>query len=99
MYLTAVIYLYSRFVVGWSLSNTMEAEWCQELIKTAIEIHGKPEILNTDQGAQYPSDIFSKYVKRFIKVSFVLLNHTVCIINFKFLFRIIVIWKLILRFF
>jgi len=62
MYLTAVIDLYSRFVVGWSLSNTMEAEWCQELIKTAIEIHGKPEILNTDQGAQYTSDIFSKYV-------------------------------------
>lgn len=62
MYLTAVIDLYSRFVVGWSLSNTMEAEWCQELIKTAIERHGKPKILNTDQGAQYTSDIFSKYV-------------------------------------
>lgn len=59
MYLTAVIDLYSRYVLGWSLSNTMEAEWCWEMIQTAIFNHGKPEILNTDQGAQYTSDLFS----------------------------------------
>ena len=62
MYLTAIIDLYSRFVVGWSLSNMMEAEWCQELVQTAIEKYGKPEIINTDQGAQYTSNIFSNYV-------------------------------------
>ena len=62
MYLTAIIDLYSRFVVGWSLSNTMESEWCQELVQTAIEKYGKPEIINTDQGAQYTSNIFSNYV-------------------------------------
>jgi len=62
MYLTAVIDLYSRYVLHWSLSNTMEAEWCKELIKEAVEIHGQPEILNTDQGAQYTSDVFSQYV-------------------------------------
>lgn len=62
MYLTAIIDLYSRYVLNWSLSNTMEAEWCQELIEEAIWMHGKPHILNTDQGAQYTSEVFSKYV-------------------------------------
>jgi putative transposase len=62
MYLTAVIDLFSRYVVGWSLSNTMEAQWCQQLIEAAVKRYGKPEILNTDQGAQYTSDVFSQYV-------------------------------------
>jgi len=62
MYLTAVIDLYSRYVLNWSLSNTMEAEWCRKLIEEAISLHGKPEILNTDQGAQYTSEEFSGYV-------------------------------------
>ena len=62
LYLTAVIDLYSRYVLHWSLSNTMEAQWCQQLIKEAIEIHGKSEIINTDQGSQYTSDVFSEYV-------------------------------------
>lgn len=70
MYLTAVIDLYSRYVVHWSLSNTMEAEWCTDLIREAIALHGCPEILNTDQGAQYTSDVFSQYVlSRGIKLS------------------------------
>ena len=62
MYLTAVVDLYSRFALCWSLSNTMEAEWCQELIERAVKEYGQPEILNTDQGAQYTSDVFSQYV-------------------------------------
>jgi len=70
MYLTAVIGLYSRYVLSWSLSNTMEAEWCRQMIQGAVDQHGKPEILNTDQslpcilvgGAQYTSDVFSHYV-------------------------------------
>ena len=62
MYLTAVIDLYSRFTLGWSLSNTMEAEWCTSLIETAIIDHGKPLILNTDQGSQYTSKVFSNFV-------------------------------------
>jgi len=62
MYLTAVIDLYSRYVLNWSLSNTMEAQWCCELIEDAVEKYGKPEILNTDQGSQYTSDLFSQYV-------------------------------------
>ncbi len=62
MYLTAVIDLYSRYVTAWSLSNTMEAGWCCQLICDAVERHGKPDILNTDQGAQYTSELFSQYV-------------------------------------
>jgi len=42
MYLTAVIDLYSRYVLNWSLSNTMEAEWCRQLIADAIAEYGSP---------------------------------------------------------
>ena len=62
MYLTAVIDLYSRYVLNWSLSNTMEAVWCQELIADAVDVYGKPDIVNTDQGVQYTSDVFTQYV-------------------------------------
>lgn len=58
MYLTAIIDLHSRYVVQWSLSNTMSAEWCTEVLKEAIKNHGTPEIFNTDQGSQFTSDIF-----------------------------------------
>jgi putative transposase len=62
MYLVAIIDLYSRFIVGWSLSNTMTAKWCKECLETAIIQNGAPEILNTDQGSQFSSPIFTKYV-------------------------------------
>ena len=62
MYLTAIIDVYSRYIVGWSLSNTMEAEWCTELLEQAIQTYGVPEIINTDQGAQYTSQVFTDYV-------------------------------------
>ena len=62
MYLMAIIDLHSRFVVGWSLSNSMEAAWCKQCLETAIDQHGKPEILNTDQGAQFTSEIFAQFV-------------------------------------
>ena len=44
LYLVAIIDLYSRYIVGWSLSNTMEAEWCRQTLEEAINRHGKPEI-------------------------------------------------------
>lgn len=62
MYLVGIIDLYSRYVVGWSISNTMDAEWCKDSLETAIAIHGKPEIINTDQGSQFTSEIFTKAV-------------------------------------
>jgi putative transposase len=59
MYLAAIIDLYSRYIVGWSLSNTMTAEWCKACAKAAIRAHGEPEIFNTDQGSQFTSLIFT----------------------------------------
>lgn len=68
MYLFAIIDLHSRFVVAWSLSNTMEAEWCVNTVKEAVQHFGKPEILNTDQGSQFTSDIFSDYILEELKI-------------------------------
>lgn len=62
MYLVAVIDLYSRYVVNWSVSNTMDADWCTQMLEEAIETHGKPEIINTDQGSQFTSDVFTQSV-------------------------------------
>ena len=58
MYLFAIIDLYSRYVVGWSLSNTMSARWCADTIEQAIAEHGVPEIINSDQGSQFTSDVY-----------------------------------------
>lgn len=70
MYLTAIIDLHSRFIVHWSLSNTMSAEWCAEVVKFAIEKYGKPEIFNTDQGSQFTSEVFvNQLISNEIKIS------------------------------
>ena len=49
MYLMAVLDLYSRYVLAWDVSNSMEAEWCVKTLKIAIEKHGSPENFNTDR--------------------------------------------------
>jgi putative transposase len=59
MYLVAIIDLYSRFIVGWALSNTMTAEWVKECLMSAIDAYGEPEIVNTDQGSQFTCPIFT----------------------------------------
>lgn len=64
LYLCAIIDLFSRYVVGWSLSNTMTSEWCEKTLEAAIEEHGAPEILNTDQGSQFTSIRFTDYVTK-----------------------------------
>jgi len=70
MYLVAIIDLYSRYVINWSVSNTMDADWCKQMLEQAIEMHGKPEIINTDQGSQFTSDVFSLFVlKQGIRLS------------------------------
>jgi len=53
MYLVAIIDLYSRFIVGWGISNTLESNFCIEVLQEAINRYGKPEIFNSDQGAQF----------------------------------------------
>ena len=68
MYLLAIIDLYSRYIVGWSLSNTMEAQWVVETLKTAIGRFGKPGIINSDQGSQFTSEDYVNYVKSLITV-------------------------------
>ena len=62
MYLVAVIDVFSRKILSWSLSNTMEAQWCKEVVEQAIAQYGKPDIFNTDQGAQFTSEVFSQYI-------------------------------------
>ena len=61
-YLMAIIDLKSRYILHWSISNSMEAEWCKQVMEECINEHGKPEIVNTDQGAQYTSDVFTDYL-------------------------------------
>jgi putative transposase len=63
MYLTAIIDVYSRYIVGWSISNSMEAEWVTDVLREAIEVHGAPEIMNSDQGTQFTSDCYIDYLK------------------------------------
>lgn len=64
MYLVAIIDLYSRYIVGWSLSNTMTASWCKECLGSAIAQYGKPCILNTDQGSQFTCPTFTEFVEQ-----------------------------------
>lgn len=64
MYLVAIIDVFSRFIVGWSLSNTMTSEWCKECLETAILKYGAPEIINTDQGSQFTSPTFTGFVSQ-----------------------------------
>jgi putative transposase len=63
MYLVAIMDVYSRYILGWSLSNTMEAEWVVDVLRTTVLQHGKPEIINSDQGSQFTSDEYVDYVK------------------------------------
>lgn len=63
MYLVSVMDWHSRKVLSWRLSNTMGADFCVEALEEAIERYGCPEIFNTDQGAQFTSEAFTKVLK------------------------------------
>lgn len=63
MYLFAIIDVYTRFIVGWGISNTMTAEWCASITNEAILTHGKPEIINSDQGSQFTSEVHTELLK------------------------------------
>ena len=70
MYLMAIIDLKSRYVVNWSVSNTMDADWCAGVMAEAIKKDGAPEICNTDQGSQFTSLAFTDVLKESgIKIS------------------------------
>ena len=53
LYLVAIMDWYSRKVLSWRLSNSMEADFCVDALKEAIAKYGKPEIMNSDQGSQF----------------------------------------------
>lgn len=59
MYLVAIIDWYSRYILAWRLSNTLDGEFCREALNQALE-NGQPDIFNTDQGAQFTAHAFTK---------------------------------------
>ena len=70
MYLTAIIDVYSRMIIAWRLSNTLRKSSVMHVVKQAINIHGKPEILNSDQGSQFTCKEYVSYLKQeHIKIS------------------------------
>jgi len=69
VYLTSLIDIYSRFIIGWRLSNTLDETFCEEALNSAFQ-YGKPEILNTDQGSQFTSEAWTScLIKNNIKIS------------------------------
>jgi len=63
VYLVAVMDWYSRRVLSWRVSNTLDTSFCIEALEEAIENYGVPEIFNTDQGSQFTSDDFTSVLK------------------------------------
>jgi putative transposase len=58
LYLVAIIDVYSRYVLSWKLSNSLDADFCGEALKEALR-KGSPEIFNTDQGTQFTGKAFT----------------------------------------
>ena len=63
MYLVAIMDWHSRKVLSWRLSNTLDADFCVEALEEALRRFRKPEIFNTDQGAQFTSKAFTDLLK------------------------------------
>ncbi len=63
MYLFAIIDLFSRFIVNWSISNAMTAQWCVSTISEAFILNGHPQIMNSDQGSQFTADLYVDLLK------------------------------------
>tara|TARA_B100001964_G_scaffold225911_1_gene274194 strand:- start:139 stop:966 length:828 start_codon:yes stop_codon:yes gene_type:complete len=63
VYLTAVLDWYARKVLAWRVSNTMDTSFCLEALNEAIARYGPPDIMNTDQGSQFTSDVFTDRLK------------------------------------
>lgn len=63
LYLVAIMDWYSRKVLSWRLSNTLDAQFCVEALREAISRHGTPQIFNTDQGSQFTGFQFTDTLK------------------------------------
>ena len=69
-YLVAVIDWYSRRVLSWRLSNTLESGFCMEALEESLRLYGLPEIFNSDQGSQFTSESFtSRLLENNVKIS------------------------------
>jgi putative transposase len=69
MYLVVIMDWYSRYVLAWRLSNTLDADFCVEALEEALK-KGKPDIFNTDQGSQFTGKAFTGILEKHgIKIS------------------------------
>jgi putative transposase len=64
MYLFAVMDWYSRKIMSWELSNTLDTDFCLKALRRAVAEYGRPEIVNTDQGCQFTADAWRDYLSR-----------------------------------
>ena len=64
VYLVAIIDWYSRRVLNWRVSNSMDTLFCIDCLEEVMRLHGKPEIFNSDQGSQFTSEAFTGVLKR-----------------------------------
>ena len=70
VYLVAIIDWFSRYILSWKVSISLENDFCIDALQEAIEKHGQQEIFNTDQGSQFTSKNFiNELTKREIKIS------------------------------
>ena len=70
MYLVAIMDWHSRKILSWRLSNTLDTDFCVEALEEALCRFGKPDIFNTDQGAQFTSNDFTELLTKYdIKIS------------------------------
>lgn len=63
IYLTVIMDWYSRKILSWRLSNTLDTDFCVDALEEAIDRYGEPDIVNSDQGAQYTSKAFTDVFK------------------------------------
>jgi len=70
MYLVAIMDWYSRKILSWQVSNTMNSDFCVEALQEALDRYGRPDIFNTDQGSQFTSKDFTGTLKKHdVKIS------------------------------
>jgi len=70
LYLVAILDWFSRYVLAWELSNTLDSQFCIDALKEAFAKYGAPEIFNSDQGCQFTShDFTGVLLDRKVKIS------------------------------
>ena len=65
VYMTAIIDWHSRFILGYTISNTLQTDMVTRVVRDAVERYGKPEIINSDQGSQFTSNEYVELIKSF----------------------------------